>query len=356
PVPDVSALTLFQAARLGMTDAQADSQALLFVAGIWHGLSYVHLWLVQTLTAGAPSSLLALLAWLLLLLQGACFVWPLLLWLQGLSLLSGIAFKPALVDPRPAQIMRSAVSPWLALMLMLLVGWSLLAPRPWSWITGQSQLVQLGGTYYAVPEDRLGRILRENADWLNEDLALRFVAMQQLADDRLDSLFADARSRVPDYASWHYSFSGGMTRSAVAMMDYFSEDNERAVQLLSEQLFPADVWQQKLSEFEALMAAEHRRQIIQLRDDMLSDLQRRMTGMEAHPHASREAQTVINLDMLPAGLPETVLEQNRALGQAGVSLTAGASAAAFSLTRSLRSVAQSRAAAQGAARAGARVA
>ena len=71
PVPDVSALTLFQAARLGMTDAQADSQALLFVAGIWHGLSYVHLWLVQTLTAGAPSSLLALLAWLLLLLQGA---------------------------------------------------------------------------------------------------------------------------------------------------------------------------------------------------------------------------------------------------------------------------------------------
>lgn len=356
PVPDVSALTLFQAARLGMTDAQADSQALLFVAGIWHGLSYVHLWLVQTLTAGAPSSLLALLAWLLLLLQGASFVWPLLLWLQGLSLLSGIAFKSALVDPRPAQIMRSAVSPWLALMLMLLVGWSLLAPRPWSWITGQPQLVQLGGTYYAVPEDRLARILRENADWLNEDLALRFVAMQQLADDRLDSLFADARSRVPDYASWHYSFSGGMTRSAVAMMDYFSEDNERAVQLLSERLFPSDVWQQKLSEFETLIAAEHRRQIVQLRDDMLSDLQRRLTGMEAHPHASRNAQAVINLDMLSAGLPETVLEQNRALGQAGVSLTAGASAAAFSLTRSLRAVAQSRAAAQGAARAGARVA
>src|SRR5690606_31235727 len=204
--------------RLGMSDAQADSQALLFVAGIWHGLSYVHLWLVQTLTAGAPSSLLALMAWLLLLVQGACFVWPLLLWLQGLSLLSGLAFKSALVDPRPAQIMRSAVSPWLALMLMLLVGWSLLAPRPWSWITGQPQLVQLGGTYYAVPEDRLARILRENADWLNEDVALRFVAMQQLADARLDSLFADARSRVPDYASWHYSFSGGMTRSAVAMM------------------------------------------------------------------------------------------------------------------------------------------
>src|SRR5690606_5037853 len=40
----------------------------------------------------------------------------------------------------------------------------------------------------------------------------------------------------------------------------------------------------------------------------------------------------------------------------GVSLTAGASAAAFSITRSLRAVAQSRSAAQGAARAGARAA
>jgi hypothetical protein len=366
PVLDMSALTLFQAARLGMSEAVAESRVLLVVAGIWHGFSYVHLWLVQTLTAGAPSSLLALFAWLLLLLQGACFVWPLLLWMQGVSLLfstvtqSGTQSRTQsnvadVSNDRSAKMVSPAL-PWLAVMSLLLVCWSLLAPRPWSWLTGQSQVVQLGGTYYALPEDRLEKILRENAHWLDEDLAIRFVALQQLADDRLDSLFADARARVPAYASWHYSFSGGMTRSAVAMMEYFSEDNERAVRMLSERLFPPHLWQQKLAEFEQGIAAEHRRQMSLLQDDILTDLQRRLTGWEAHPHFSRDARTVINLDALSGRLPDSPLQQSRALGQAGVSLAAGAGAAAFSLARSVRSVAQSRVAAQGAARAGARVA
>ncbi|MEE4251146.1 MAG: hypothetical protein V2I38_11205 [Alcanivoracaceae bacterium] len=358
PVADVSALTLFQAARLGMTDAVAESPALLVVAGIWHGFSYVHLWLVQTLTASAPSSMLAVLAWLFLLLQGACFVWPLLMWMQGVSLLSGALFKSAKADHNDA-----GPAPWrlslqslLATMLLLMVCWSLLAPRPWSWLVAPPQVVKIAGTYYALPEQRLEQILRDNADWLDGDLATRFVALQQLTDKQLDTLFADARARVPDYASWHYSFSGGMTRSAVAMMEYFTEDNERAVRMLSERLFPPGLWQQKLSEFEESMAAEHRRQIEALDDDMLADLQRRLVGWEAHPHLAVDAVQVVNLDELAAGLAGDPLQQDRARAQASVSLAVGASAAAFSLAQSVRSVMQSRAATQGAARVGARVA
>lgn len=358
PVLDMSGLTLFQAARLGMTEAVAESRVLLVAAGIWHGFSYVHLWLVQTLTADAPSSLLALLAWLLLLLQGACFVWPLLMWMQGMSLLANAAMKLRSGNQNDEQsvALGSPILPWLAAISLLMVVWTLLVPRPWSWLTGQPQLVQLGGTYYALPEERLDRILRDNADWLNNDLAERFVALQQLTDQQIDSLFDDVRDRVPDYAAWHYSFSGGMTRSAVALMDYFSEDNERAVLLLSERLFPPRLWQQKLTDFEQTMMAEHRRQSLLLRDDMLSDLQRRLTGWEAHPHFSRAALAVIDLDVLSDSFPVVSLKQDLALSQAGVSLAAGASAAVFSLAHSARSVAQSRLAAQGAARAGARVA
>lgn len=221
---------------------------------------------------------------------------------------------------------------------------------------GQPQVIQLGGSYYVLPEDRLEQILRENADWLNEDMAGRFVALQQLADKQLDGLFAEARAQVPAYANWHYSLSGGMTRSLVAMMDYFTEDNERAVRMLSERLFPARLWQQKLTRFEESMAAAHRRQVALLYDDMLSDLQRRLTGWEAHPHLPRDQLELVNLDVLSDSLRSAPLQQNLALGQTGVSVVAGAGAAAFSLSQSLRSVAQSRAAAQGAARAGARVA
>ncbi|MCC1497662.1 hypothetical protein [Alcanivorax sp. 1008] len=358
PVLDVSELTLFQAARLGMTEAVAESQLLLLVAGIWHGFSYLYLWLVQTLTAGAPSSLLALLAWLLLLLQGACFVWPLLMWMQGVGLMFGRLLSSTVVgqgDQRPAQT-ASPVLPWLALMLAALLSWSILVPQPWSWLTGQSQVIQLGGSYYVLPEDRLEQILRDNADWLDEDMAGRLVALQTLADEQLDSLFSEARAQVPAYANWHYSLSGGMTRSLVAMMDYFTEDNERAVSMLSERLFPPRLWQQKLTRFEDSMAEEHRRQVALLYDDMLADLQRRLSGWEAHPHFPRDQLELIDLDVLSDSLRGAPLQQNQALGQAGVSVVAGAGAAAFSLSQSLRSVAQSRAAAQGAARAGARVA
>jgi hypothetical protein len=172
----------------------------------------------------------------------------------------------------------------------------------------------------------------------------------------LDRLFADARARVPDYADWHYSFSGAMTRNAFELMEYFRADNERAVRMVSERLFPPALWQQKLRVFEQAMAEEYRHQLVLLHDDMLSDLQHRLGGREAHPHFQYDAASVANLDRLSAGRAGSVLRGDVALGQSGVAAALGAGAAALSLTQSVRTAAQSRAAAQGSARAASRLA
>ncbi|MFN3713413.1 MAG: hypothetical protein ACK4SX_07135 [Alcanivoracaceae bacterium] len=356
PVADVSSMTLFQAARLGMAEAAGESQALVAPAAIWHGFSYVHLWLVQTLTT--PSSLLSLLAWMLLLVQGACFVWPLLLLMQGVSVLCNrqpapVSAADGSASPGPLASPSLAAATAVAVLLM---SWVVLTPRPFGWLVGEPQVIQLGGSRYALPADRLDQILRDNADWLDGDLAVRFVALQRLTDRELDRLFADARARVPGYADWHYSLSGGMTRTAFGLMEYFSADNERAVRMLSERLFPAALWQRKLQVFEQQVEGAYDNQLAFLHDDMLADLQRRLAGWEAHPHLRVDAEAVINLDRIGVGLGGSPLQSDLALRQSGVSMALGAGAAAFSLTHSVRAAAQSRATAQGAARAGARLA
>jgi hypothetical protein len=356
PVADVSSLSLFQAARLGMAEAAGESSLLLAAAGIWHGFSYLYLWLVQTLTE--PGTGLSWLAWMLLLLQGACFVWPLLLLMQGLTLwLARRGESAAQVTDRSS----STLSPSLPVALLcglalLLVSAAVVLPRPFGWLVAEPRVVQLGGHRYAVSDSQLEQILRDNADWLEGDLAVRFVALQQLVDGELARLFADARARVPAYADWHYSLSGGMTRSAFGLMEYFSADNERAVRMLSERLFPPAQWQQKLQSFEQVVASTYVQQLAFVHDDMLADLQRRLAGREAHPHLRVPADAVLNLDRVTAGLRHSPLQSELALRQAGVSLALGTGAAAVSLTHSVRAAAQSRAAAQGAARAGARVA
>ncbi len=354
PVVDVSSLTLFQAARFGAAEAVGESAILLAGAAIWHGFSYLHLWLVQALVDSVPSSLLSLSAWLLLLIQGACFIWPVLLLMQGFTMLAdrwlvnGRSDMPA---SNRAQLRLSA-----AVAVVVLVSWSLLAPRPWGWLFGDLQVVQIGGTRYVVPTDYIDKILRDNAHRLDQDLASRFVSVHRRVEVELDRLFADARARVPDYADWHYSFAGAMTRNAFELMDYFRADNERAVRMVSERLFPPALWQQKLSVFEQAMADEYGRQLVLLHDDMLSDLQRRLIGREAHPHFQSDPASVINLDRLSTGRASSVLRGDVALGQSGVAVALGAGAAAFSLTQSVRTAAQSRAAAQGTARATTRLA
>ena len=354
PVADVSSLTLFQAARFGSAEAVGESGILLAGASIWHGFSYAHLWLVQALVDSVPSSLLSLLAWMLLLIQGACFIWPVLLLMQGITMFA----DHRLVNGRPDMAVSSGAPVRLSagVAVLVLVSWSLLAPRPWGWLVGDVQVVQIGGTRYVVPTQQLDKVLRDNASRLDLDLAGRFISIQRRVEVEFDRLFADARARVPDYADWHYSFTGAMTRNAFELMEYFQADNERAVRLVSERLFPPALWQQKLHVFEQVMAEEYRRQLVLLRDDMLSDLQHRLSGREAHPHFQYDAASVVNLDRLSADGAGAVLRGDVALGQSGVAVALGAGAAAFSLTQSVRAAAQSRVAAQGSARAASRLA
>ncbi len=354
PVADVSSLTLFQAARFGAAEAVGESEVLLAGASIWHGFSYLHLWLVQALVESVPLSLLSLLAWVLLLLQGACFIWPVLLLMQGVTMLADRGLVNRRSDTAASPGARFRLSAGVA--VLVLVSWSLLAPRPWSWLAGDVQVVQISGTRYVVPTQHLDKVLQNNANRLEQDIANRFVSIHRRIEVELDRLFADARTRVPDYANWHYSFTGAMTRNAFELMEYFQPDNERAVRMVSERLFPPALWQQKLRLFEQAIADEYNRQLVLLHDDMVSDLQHRLSGREAHPHFQYDAASVVNLDHMSAGRAANVLRGDVALGQSGMAVALGAGAAAFSLTQSVRAAAQSRAAAQGSARAASRLA
>lgn len=343
PVAEVSSLTLLQAARLGQADAVAESRWLAAGAAFWHGIGYVQLWLVQSVTDLFPGATLALVAWLLLLVQGACFIWPVLLLMQGVTLMlerTPAAFATVVLPRRV----------WLPLLIVALAGWHMLAANPWRGLVSEPQVVQLGGNLYALPNQRLEQLLKENRHWLVGELAERASALDTLADVELRRLFADARMRVPHYAEWHYSLAGGMTRTAFGLMAYFDPENDRAVRALSERIFPSTLWSRRQAAFEDTMMQAYAQQQSLLRSGMLADLQRRLSGARLHPHKRVRAADIINLDALSWQWRESALQTDVALRQGRVALAVGSGAAAFSLASSVRSAAQARAAAAATAR------
>ena len=351
PLADLSALTLWQAARLGQAEAVGESSLLRGGAAVWHGLGFVQLWLVQALTEGLQASLLSVLAWCLLLLQGACFIWPVLLLMEGV--MSPVAVHRALQTP---VVQKPMVALMLVLPLVMLLASIIAAERPPRWWHLDRQVVELQGQRYLIAEDHLQTLLDDNADWLQGDLAERARQLGRLADDGLVQLFADARARVPDYADWHYSLAGGMTRTAFGLMDYLDADPDRAARLLTGHLFPAPIWSRRLADFETTMAEGYRAQWQSLQGDLITDLQRRLVGHELHPHWRVAAGEVVRLEERIHDWRDTPLQTQRALEQSGLAATLGAGAAAVSLTRSVAAAARTRATTGTAARAGARLA
>lgn len=293
PLDDLSALTLVEAFRYGQSQALGQSQWLQQWAGVWLGLDAVRLWLSQTTAAGLDSPALVILLWGTSLLQGLLFVLPLLLLMQGASLLAARASTA-----KPAASVWANVRSALALLVLLLPAvllWNQLAAKPWVWLNGKTAWVKVADHYYQLPPDellqRLDRVMADNSQ--RRGLYARL--LEARVDSLIDALFRQGLERVPAYADWYYSLQGEAQRLWLS----WQEDPVALAEKTRELLFPKGELQRQMKQLDELLRQRSSVYREQLESRFLTRLQQALAAWRAHPQrVAQQHPKVLQLEPL----------------------------------------------------------
>lgn len=127
------------------------------------------------------------------------------------------------------------------------------------------------------------------------------LVVSELLERELDSLFGDARARVPDYADWYFSLTGEYARLSMLILQRIGlQNHDGLLERAQELIFHGGEFADRLGSIERLVEARLAVQAREQRAAWIADLRQRLAPGYAADTISAAPVATLSLDDLAA--------------------------------------------------------
>ncbi|HEX5418359.1 MAG TPA: hypothetical protein VFY39_00030 [Gammaproteobacteria bacterium] len=216
--------------------------------------------------------------------------------------------------------------------------WSVTHVTQRGWHAPAAVPVELAGEHYRLDASELHWLEAFSRQHFAEgERESREIAAAEI-DRRLDTMFAGAKQRLPEFVDWYYSLSGEYARMGMAALSAVSlAPADYVVRKVSSTLFPEDVWGDEFARLQNETEARLQAHESKVRASWLSEAARHLSAYRVPaplPGDRAAAGPVVDLD----GLMPTIAARERASFDARLTLStiaAGGAGAGPALWRTM---------------------
>jgi len=314
-MPDLSALAWHEVFSYAQSTVLARSELLKSSVSFWQGVDFLRIWLAQQLSLGQGDYWLKALVWALVLLQGVLFILPVILLLQGASMVADKITQRQAKDKKQQRIWAG-----ISLVIIAVVLWQQWAAESWQLITGKQVYIVLDKQVYQVPAKALDKELQQVLDSLDAPRQAMYQQLEGQMHQKVESLFSTAEKRIPVYLDWHYSLQGLGQRLWLAVL---SEQTENPANRI---LFASEGLHKQIAANDQWLLEQYRQSEQLLNHAMIERLKTVFADKQAHPHKRVTKQSPIDIQqMYQEHIAEQIQGRQAAMQASSAMVLAGAS-------------------------------
>lgn len=205
---------------------------------------------------------------------------------------------------------------------MTLLVWNFAADSPWAWLFPSPTYIQIQEQVYRVPERHLDRLSRTQPRWVDEASAETAERLIAGVNRELDSLFAQAHGRIPEFVEWYYSLPGVLARGAASIPSpFWDRKGDVLANAVKKRVFPEGIWSDELGAFDQAILALYREELAAIETRWLAWLGRELAPYRYEGPVPQNESTV-DFDARFQSELVSILESDRI----GKSMAGGAAA------------------------------